>query len=196
VQAAGAAVLQLLLPKLTTERGAHLESVAVALGALAGRACQGAVLAGIEPAYADLSLVVVTSVDGSEYYYGDAINAPLVESENSVWSIVATAATRLGGTVPDRDDLFAHAAESVGTPDFAVPRYARDTYSEPPLSFLPLWDDFLPTVSNRTTIDEYPQVYAVALGDLFAMVEGQFDLEPLVRISMDSAIAMAKLKTG
>jgi hypothetical protein len=195
VQAAGAAVLDQLLPKLTTERGAHLESVAVALGALAGRACQGAVLSGMQPAYADLSLMVVTGANGQRYYYGDAINAPLVESENSVWNIVAAAATHLGGTLPDMNELFAHAAASVGTDDFGVPRYAKGTFSEPPHSFLPLWDEFLPTVSKGAAPDEYPQVYAVALGDLFVMVAGRFDLQPLVRIAMDSAIAMAKLAT-
>lgn len=193
MQTAGAAVLDQLLPTLTTPRGAHLESVAVALGALAGRACQGAVLGGSNPAYAQLSLLVVTGANGHRYYYGDAINAPLAESDESVWNIVAAAAVHLGGTLPDLNELFAHAAAVVGTDEFGVPRYAEGTFSEPPLSFLPLWDQFLPTVSKGTTPSEYPQVYAVALGDLFAMVAGQFDLEPLIRIAMDSAIAMAKL---
>lgn len=191
---AGAAVLDQLLPRLTTdERGAHLESVAVALGALAGRACQGAVLSGVEPAYSDLSLTIVTAANGEQYYFGDAINAPLAESEDSVWEIVSVAATRLGGSLPDRDELFANAAATVGTAGFGVPRYATDTFSEPPRSFLPLWDEFLPTVSKDTRPDEYLRVYATALADLFTMVAGQFPLEPLVRIAMDSAIAMSKL---
>ena len=190
VRAAGSAVLDDLLSRLKTERGVHLESAAVALGALAGHACQVFVLGGS----AD-SLLVVEGANGQSYYFGDAINAPLAESPHSVWDLVSDRALALGASIPDRDELFRHAAESVGGPDFGVPRYAPETWSEPPISFLKLWDILMPTVV-ATVPDprDWPTVYAIAIGDLLDQANGQFDLEPLVRIAMDSAIAMSKLK--
>jgi hypothetical protein len=194
VQKAGAAVLTDVLSRLTTDNGVHLESAAVALGALAGHACQ--VLVFGHPADpAGVPTAIVEGANGQTYYYGDAINAPLAESENSVWEIVSSAALALGGTVPDGYELFRHAAETVGGDDFGVPRYAPGTWSEPPVSFLPLWGPLLPIVT-RTAPDpaDWPVVYAVAIGDLFMQLKGGFPLEPLVRIAMDSAIAMSKLK--
>ena len=195
VRTAGAAVLDDLLTRLRTEKGFHLESAAVALGALAGHACQVVVLAG-GPAFAGLSMLVASGADGDEYYFGDAINRPLAESPDSVWELVSTKARALGSAVPDRDELFRHAAETVGGPDFGIPRYAPGTFSEPPTSFLPLWDTLQPTVTAIAPDPrDWPTVYAVALCDLLDQVNGQFDLEPLVRIAMDSAVATSKLKS-
>ena len=195
VRKAGAAVLDDLLGRPKTEKGVHLESAAVALGALAGHACQLVVLAG-GPEFAGLSMLVASGKNGDSYYFGDAINRPLAESPNSVWELVSSKAQALGAAIPDRDELFRHAAETVGGNEFGVPRYAPDTFSEPPASFLPLWDILLPTVTATAKAPgEWPMVYAVALGDLLEQASGNFDLEPLVRIAMDSAIATAKLAT-
>ena len=192
VQKAGAAVMNEVLGRIITGNGIHVESAVVALGALAGHACQVLVFGGAPVAHA-----IVEGANGQSYYFGDAINAPLAESENSVWNILSVMTLTLGGTLPDLAESFGHAAETVGGDDFGVPRYAPGTSSEPPESFLELWDPLLPIV--KKTVPEpadWPAVYAVALGDLFVQVNGQFPLEPLVRIAMDTAIAMSKLKSS
>jgi hypothetical protein len=188
-------VLTAVLNRLTTDKGVHVESAAVALGALAGHACQVLVLE--HPGPGGVATAIVKGANGQSYYFGDAINAPLAESENSVWNILSSMTLLLGGTLPDRDELFRHAAETVGGDDFGVPRYAPGTSSEPPVSFLGWWNALLPIVT-ATAPDpaDWPAVYAVALGDLFLRVKDGFPLEPLMRIAMDSAIAMSKLKSA
>lgn len=132
--------------------------------------------------------------NGQSYHFGDAINAPLAESENSVGNILSAATRELGGTLPDRDEPVRHAAEMVGGDQFGVPRDAPGTWSEPPESIPALWEPLLPVVTESAPEPaDWPAVYAVALGDLLLQVNGQFPLEPLVRIAMDSAIAMSKL---
>lgn len=57
---AGKVLLERLLALMKEERGVHVESLATALGALAGRSCQMAALQGLnsgEPEYRGLSLV-------------------------------------------------------------------------------------------------------------------------------------------
>ena len=200
---AAQAALSRLLDELTTRRGVHLESALSALGALAGRACQLAALEGVagkDPDYVNLSLAVVTGADGSEYFFGDAINRPLVERQYSIWDLVAAKTTELGGTVPDRDELFAHNAEMVGTPDYGVPRWGEDTSAELPRTFLPLFDRYQPTVrKSAKNPQQWPVVYGVAIQKLFDRVVTSFDSKLDVgipaRVVLDSTIAMAKLKS-
>jgi hypothetical protein len=190
VQKAGAAVMNEVRNRITKGSGVHVESAVVALGALAGHACQVLVFGGAPVAHA-----IVEGANGQSYYFGDAINAPLAESENSVWNILSAMTLTLGGTLPDLAESFSHVAATVGGDDFGVPRYAPGTSSESPESFLELWDRLLPLVTKTAPAPaDWPAVYAVALGDLLIQVNGQFALEPLVRIAMDSAIAMSKLK--
>lgn len=185
------ALLDAVLERLSTERGVHVESAAVCLGALAGHACQLYVLRDGEAAVPEL--MVVSGNNGATYYFGNSINGPLIESPESVWAILSATADSLDVKVPDVEELFRYAASVVGSAEFGVPRYAPDTYSEPPVSFLPLWDSFAPLLRNVPTA-EWPVAYALAIGLLLSRVNGQFPLEPLVQIAMESAIAMAKLK--
>lgn len=179
------------------KKGVHIESAAVALGALAGVGCQTAVATEIDEtgSYQGLSVVEVVGANGEKYLYGDAINSPLLESPDSVWSLVSGTAVSLGATVPDIEDLLRHVADTVGTDQFGVPRYAEGTWSESPRSFRPPWGKFgLAFRESAPRIEQWYQVSGVTLQKLLGMVDGRFDLEPLVRISMESAIAMAKLE--
>jgi hypothetical protein len=197
-QIAAVEVLERVFEWETSDRGMHLEGAVVTLGALAGKACQVAMLVGVEakdPVYLGLSVADVTGVDGTEFYFGDAINRPLVESTYSVWSLVAGAANSLGATVPEVTELFEHAASSVGTPEFGVPRYAAGTHAEPPLTYLARWDELLPIIRKHAPdAQQWPVVFGIAIQQLFTIAGGDFNLTILTRIFMDSAIAMSKLK--
>ena len=199
-QTAAVAVLERVFEWETSERGVHLEGAVVTLGALAGKACQVAVLTGIiekDPVYKGMSVADVTAADGTEYIFGDAINRPLVESTYSVWSLVAGAANSLGATVPDVTELFQHAAASVGTAEFGIPRYAEGTYAERPVTYLPRFDELLPIIrASAPDAQQWPIVFGIAIQQLFAIVGKDFDLTVLTRIFMDAAIAMSKLKTS
>lgn len=198
-QTAAVQVLEHVFEWEKSDRGVHLEGAVVTLGALAGKACQVAVLTGIadnDPVYAGLSVADVTAADGTEYLFGDAINRPLVESTYSVWSLVAGAANSLGATVPDITELFEHAAASVGTPEFGIPRFAEGTYAEPPVTYLPRWEELLPIIrTSAPDPQQWPIVFGIAIQQLFTIVGKDFDLTTLTRIFMDSAIAMSKLQT-
>ncbi|HEX4442199.1 MAG TPA: hypothetical protein VHZ81_01390 [Galbitalea sp.] len=197
-QATASALLEHLMNELATGKGIHLESILSALGALAGRACQVAALEGFarqELGYAGLSLATVTGTDGSEYYFGDAINRPLTERPYSVWDLVAAEAARLGATLPDMAELFQHNAAMVGQPSYGVPRWAPETFGEAPQTYLPLWDRYLPLIRKSAPKTQlWPVVCGIAVQQLFQKLVGQFDLGVQTRVVMDCAIAMAKLK--
>jgi hypothetical protein len=186
--------------ELTTDKGIHLESILSALGGLAGRACQVAALDGFaadDPEYAGLSFATVTGADGSEYYFGDAINRPLSERQYSVWDLVAGKAHELGATVPDLGELFAHNAEMVGRAEYGVPRWAPETFGELPVIYLPLWDRYLPMIRRSAPkTQQWPVVYGMAIQKLFVNLAGQFDLGVQTRVVMDCAIATSKLKSN
>ena len=198
-QTAAVAVLEHVFEWEKSDRGVHLEGAVVALGALAGHACQLAALTGVadnDPVYNGLGISLVTAANGQEYYFGDAVNRPLAESTYSVWSLAAGAASGLGATLPDFTELFEHAAGAVGTADFGIPRFAEGTFADAPVSYLPRWDELLPTI-RRSAPDaqQWPVVFGIAVQQLFTIVGGDFNLTDLVRIFMDAAIAMSKLKT-
>ena len=198
-QLGGRIILERLLGTMKDERGVHVESLATALGALAGRACQVAALQGLSAGAAEYqgrSLMTVGGANGDEYFVGDAINRPLAESKYSVWGLVAGAANQHGGQVPDLNELFQHSASTLGGAEFGLPRYAPGTNaSETPRSYLALWDSLQTSVrQSAPSPEQWPVAYGFAIQNLFAMAKGHFGLVVLTRVVMDSAIATSKLK--
>ncbi|CAH0143860.1 hypothetical protein SRABI26_00536 [Arthrobacter sp. Bi26] len=198
-QLAGRIVLERLLGAMRDERGVHVESLATALGALAGRACQIAALEGLNSGaaqYRGLSLLTVGGANGDEYFVGDAINRPLAESTHSVWSLVAGAAQQHGAQVPDLNELFHHSASTLGGAEFGLPRFAPGTNAGgTPRSYLAMWEPLqAPVRQAAPRPEQWPVAYGLAVQNLFAMAKGQFDLGVLTRVVMDSAIATSKLK--
>lgn len=198
-QLGGRIILERLLGSMKDERGVHVESLATALGALAGRACQLAALQGLSsgaPEYQGLSLMTVGGANGDEYFVGDAINRPLAEFKYSVWGLVAGAANEHGGQVPDLAELFQHSASTLGGVEFGLPRFAPGTStSGTPRSYLDLWESMQASIRQAAPMPEqWPVAYGLAIQNLFSMAKGHFDLGVLTRVVMDSAIATSKLK--
>lgn len=188
---AGAALFERLVSTLTDERGVHLETITVALGALAGRACRVAA-----EHDGERELMAVETAEGGRYALGDAINWPLAESPTSVWTILAGAVLQAGGTLPDVGAAFAHSAATLGSPDFGVPRYAEGTNSAvSPATALGYWAPASELIASIAPDPAHaPIAVAFALRDLVrAAAPGGADLEALARIALDAALTTSKL---
>ena len=192
-------VLQRLLDALKNDRGVQIEAVATVIGAFAGRACHLAAHEGVTkqlPEYAGRGVMAVQGADGETYMLGDAINWPLAEREFSVWALVAGFAQSKGSVLPDLMELFSHSAATLGGPEFGRPRYAEGTgVGQTPAQYLVAWE---PTIAHvvpfAASPQQWPIVFGLAAQELFEMTKGQFDLEVLTRIVMDSAIATSKIR--
>lgn len=190
---AGAAVFERLVGALTDDRGVHLETITVILGALAGRACRLAA----DHDDAGRTLTRVETTDGGHYVLGDAINWPLAESPTSVWSILAGAVVERGGTLPDVAEAFRHSAGTLGGPEFGIPRFAEGTQSTitPAAAVATFW---MPALTLMQVVAPNAAHAPIAVGfALKQLVEaaapGGADLEAIARVAMDSALTASKL---
>lgn len=112
-----------------------------ALGALAGIFAQlqarAMLMSGAIP-QTESTLAEVSTTTGERYYFGDAINACVLEGSRerpSFWNLAAGAAKdpKIGGKV-DVLDIARHAAKTVGSPEFGKPRIdKRYKLSEMPI---------------------------------------------------------------
>lgn len=189
---AGAALFQRVLETLTDERGVHLETMTVVLGALAGRACRVAA----EHDDEGRDLMSVETAEGSRYAMGDAINWPLAESPTAVWAILGGAVLEAGGTLPDLGEAFSHSAATLGSPAFGVPRYAEGTNSAvSPAAALGYWTPAAELITSIAPDPRHaPIAVAFALRELVrAAAPGGADLESLARVALDAALTTAKL---
>lgn len=189
---AGAALFERVVSTLTDERGVHLETMTVVLGALAGRACRLAA----EHDDAGRALMAVETAEGGVYAMGDAINWPLAESPTSVWAILAGAVVEAGGTLPDLGAAFSHSAATLGSPEFGVPRFAEGTNSAvSPAAALGYWAPASELIASVAPDPRHaPIAVAFALRDLVrAAAPGGADLESLARVALDAALTTSKL---
>lgn len=196
----GAEVQARIVRALTNEKGAHIESVLTALGALAGFACQMAVReVAKRHKLPRPPLVEVKTKDGGVYYMGDMLNAPLAGSPLSVWNLVAGAATRAGSPPPDLRAIFAHAAGTLGTPQFGVPRVpSGNAPGDTPLAYLRIfWPQNL-VLFERLCDDPMHWPVACGLAAQAMIDQGNNVLDPglAAAIVMESAIPMSKIDPG
>lgn len=134
---------------LTTERGVHVETLLVSIGAIAGFAAQSAALARAKardvplPAgfakgmpdddyytqlrEAGLLLIAAAKDSGQHFYFGDLINGYLVQQSttvnHSLFAILAAAAIETGvkpDDLPEMTEVVKHVSRTIGTPDFGV----------------------------------------------------------------------------
>lgn len=196
---AGHEVYLRLLDGMKDEQGIHLESLLCALGSLAGYACQASIraqnLAAGQDANARFS--VVNTVDGKQFFFGDAMNEALLEGQYSVWSLAAGAAEHAGAQeFCDLDDLARHTAASAGSPEFGLPRLPADHAPvTTPAEFLKvLWPALEPVLTMFCEApEEWPVVYGIAIQK--AVDAGKEVLAPAIslQIVMESAVPMSKV---
>ena len=127
-----------LLSTLKNERGIHVESLMLCLGALHGRSAQHAALSRAEAELQEHSeipdgaLVEVQTETGGKFIFGDWINEFLFPSHTatiSLSSIVFGQLIQLGCTeddLPVLEEMATHYAKTVGTPEFHLVRVAEE----------------------------------------------------------------------
>jgi hypothetical protein len=195
----GKEIFERLVRGMKTDRGVHAESLLCALGALAGYACQASLRANAltkglpETTY----LTLVTTRNGQKFWFGDALNKPLAESQYAVWKVVAGAAQQAGCTAPPAlDDIFRHTAQVVGSPEFGVPRLpdGHPTQDLPATYVRSLWPVFLPVVKKFCPVpDQWPLLYAIAIQQAIAAAKATLDPCAALSIVMESAVPMSKI---
>lgn len=183
-----------------------------ALGALAGIFAQIQARAMLQSGaipQTDSTLAEVGTTTGERYYFGDAINACVMEGSRerpAFWNLAAGAARdpKIGDKI-DVIEIARHAAKTVGTPDFAKPRIdKRYRLSETPIDAVRahgpwllvrfLEQDLDPT--NLTWVwGSVAQSFAAFAAGEIKEVEVDLPMKraDIVRLYMEAAIPASKL---
>ena len=203
MEVAGSVVFDLFYRLLQgeSERGVRIDDLVAALASLGGHLCLVAVLdelerQGLTPQ--EIGMVEVKGTDGHRYFFGDAPNRLLLESQMSLLSLVLGAAHAHGAPVSLEmvHEVMRRTAERVGTPEFGKVEVPDD--HQPALSPLD-W-----VRHGRQKIVEALDLYEVPSGSRptaagFALQraidEGRHVLDPLMaaRIAVECAVPMAKV---
>jgi hypothetical protein len=189
-----------IINALKDRKGVHIESLLTALGALAGFSCQMSIReelieSGKIPENG--AFVIVEGVDGERYYFGDLLNAPLAESQYSIWDLSAGAAQQLGCTsIPDVGGIFEHVAQTVGGKSFGIPQ-VPDTHraNDLPINYVKsLWPKILPVIRPFCRKpSEWPILFGLAIQQDIYKEKDMIDPKLAVSIVMESAIPMSKV---
>lgn len=192
-------VNQRLINAMKNEKGIHIESLLCALGSLAGYACQANIRAqALEQGLPETAnLVVVETKSGAKYYFGDHLNAPLAESQHSIWSLSAGAAQHCGAsTLPDISEIFKYTTETVGDSKFGEPRIPENHRpGDQPINYVKvLWPALLPVLKQFCKKPaEWPILFGLAIQDTLDMSKSIISPETALKIVMECAIPMSKI---
>jgi hypothetical protein len=192
-----------LLAQAENERGVHVESLLVSLGALGGFACQLAArdaLTEAIPGPWSAPLVEARGEDGRSYFFGDGINHFLIESELSFCNLARAAASRLSAeALPRPEPIAAYVAGTVGSAGFGKVRFPPGTAAEedPEAYVRTLWPQVQAIVDQGAILPQqrpaaFGAVASYALADVAQVVAPPTALHLL----MESAIIAARIDTA
>jgi hypothetical protein len=200
-QVAGGILFDLFVRLLASDKGVRIEDLIAALASIGGHLCLAAAMdqlgrQGLSPKAA--GMMVVADREDNLYYFGDAPNRLLIESETSLLGLALGAAQAHGAPVSLEmvHEAVKRTAASVGSADFGK--------AQVPETHQPSMSPFDWVRHGRLKLIEALDVYEVPLEMRPAAVgfalqraisEGGQVLEPLVsaRIAIDCAIPMAKV---
>lgn len=207
-----------LLQWMTTDRGVHVESLAGAVGALAGFAGQCAALSRAEAKTRarghadqdDLLLVQVTS--GETYLYGELLNQPLFGSGPdgglALWNIVGGAAVQAGvpmSGLPDFAAIARRTAQVLGSPDFEKlgVEPAHQPHMSPRQALAKLWAATEALLRNplpkgapsEPPLQEvhWPVVLSLVAGQVVGLTKDALDPRITARIIVEAAVIASKI---
>jgi hypothetical protein len=192
-------VVERLTSAMKSDRGVHVESLLCTLGALAGYACQMSARTPNARQFQTMSngVYTVQTKAGKTFFFGDAINQPLLESQYSVWSLAAGTAKANGcSQLLDLEEIVKHVSQSVGHDTFGSPRIPEGHQpSDSPINILkPLWPVMLPTVQMFCpSSDEWPILFGLAIQQVMDMGKSVIKPDLALLIVMESAIPMSKI---
>lgn len=200
-QVAGGALFDLFARLLASERGVRIEDLIAALASIGGHLCLTSVMdplaaQGLGPKSA--GMMEVADREDNLYYFGDAPNRLLAESEHSLLSLVLGAAHAHGAPVSLEmlHEAMKRTAASVGSDDFGtstVPEAHQQSLS--PFDWVR--HGRLRAIEALDLYQVPPQLRPAAVGFAIqrAIGAGRDVLDPLVsaRIEIDFAVPMAKV---
>ncbi len=196
----GKEITQRLIDALKGDKGVHIETLLTILGSLAGFSCQMSIreeLARIGNAASARPFMVVTGADGKNYFFGDALNRPLAESQWSVWSLAAGAAQHMGcEPLPDIKNIFEHVTQTVGGHRFGIPRVDEaHRASDLPINFVKtIWPKVLPVVEQFCDRPaEWPVLFGIAIQQALYLGKGIIEPHLALSIVMECAVPMSKI---
>ncbi len=171
----------------------HPQSLLCALGSLAGRSCQQ----DIRDIYIkqkhlpeDKVFNVVHDKQGGRYLFGELQNELLVNERFSVYNLTCAAVTRLGGRLPDIDDIFRYVSYTAGGGQFGKVRSCEtgDTmegYLEK------LWQPMKALAQKYADEGQLHALFGIALQKAVYTCGKSIDVTEAARIALESAVSMA-----
>lgn len=195
-------IFQRLLHVLRDDKGIHMGSLLCAVGALAGYSCQASLRAqAIAHGEAETArMQTVTTEDGRHYFFGDALNQALAQSQQSVWSLAAAAARDAGAKeLPDLSEIFQHTSASLGTEHFGCPRTPEEHSigTKPAELVAALW----PALQSLTALfcpdpEEWPVLFGIVSQHAINRVKDGIAPSLALKIVMENAVPMSKIELG
>lgn len=164
VKLGGREITDTIFSALQDEKGVRIECALGIIGSLAGYACHVWAMEALKERGLDkdpMAIMLLEDPAGRTYYYGNLPNEALLESQYSVWSLVAGAVQNLTDKpLLDVNQLAEDTVQAVGK-NFGVPDLPlQHMPSDLPINFvknlwpalLPKIDDFCETSKERTML--------------------------------------------
>ncbi|MBS4051134.1 MAG: hypothetical protein KGZ69_08020 [Methylomonas sp.] len=191
-------VYQRIFDALKDSKGVNIETLLCILGSLAGYSCQASVRAqALAKGIPENSLFITMGSETENYFFGDALNAPLAESKYSIWSLAAAAAQQAGcAEFLDVNEIFKHVTGSVCSERFGIIRVPENHQpSDKPVEYVKaLWPSILPTVKLLCPEhDNWPILFGIAIQQAIDAGKSAIDPGMALKIVMESAIPMSKI---
>jgi hypothetical protein len=197
---------------LKDERGIHVETLLLTIGAIAGFAGQCAAIERVlkkEP-FPENAFVQVKTKSGETFFMGDLINGYLIAqkwSEYPLWGFLTAVAVEAGipsTELPDTNEMFRFIASTIGSGDFKVPRVpiGHVPRLQPRQALEIFWPrarhiftrrDGPGTQGQNVPTRLWPVVAGVVANQLVMSTKHALDPRLGIRIIMESAIAMSKV---
>jgi hypothetical protein len=134
--------------------------------------------------------------DGKSLFFGDQLNAPLLESQYSIWSLCAAIAQHLGAGLPDLHEIVRHVSQVAGTPEFGRPRIPTGNQpSDLPINYVRhLWLPLLPILKKFcSSPQEWHIAFGLAAQEAIGLGKSAINPGMAVAIIMESAIPLSKV---
>jgi hypothetical protein len=182
----------------------HVETVLTEIGALAGFSAQMSIRKSmIEPQQLDPNeiLAEVVTRNGEKFYFSDSLNWILFENlaqpPYSIWSYVRdTVPATSYALLPDVADIVSHAARSIGTSRFGMPRLPSEHMPKktPRVALAEHWSLVQQelTASGRGPAD-WPYDLAAAAQWQMLTSRDRLGLPLAAKIIMEAAIPLSKV---
>jgi hypothetical protein len=182
----------------------HVETILTELGALAGFAVQMSIRKSIiEPQQLDPNEILseVVTRNGEKYYFSDSLNWILFENlaqpPYSIWAYVLDVVPQQSrALLPDMADIVSHAARTIGTSRFGIPRMSAEhtPHKMPRAALAEHWSVVRHELdaSGRNPAD-WPYDLAFAAQWQMHTSRDRLALPLAAKIVMEAAIPMSKI---